>query len=130
MYRQTVYLSLWVWGCAKRYNLDAYFEDYNGIVHKVSMGSLNFRGWRKITVKIPTSIPQASKSTPLKRALKFLRFKISSELDEDPGAFYLYFAYMEALFNPLELPYHGQYLEVNNREIWSEGAKYENKTTQ
>ena len=45
--------GLYVWGSNRDYNLEANFETNQGVQFTVSLGSLNFYGWKTLRVELP-----------------------------------------------------------------------------
>lgn len=84
-------VSVWVIGRNFNHRLKLLVEDYFGNRHELSMGKLNFAGWKKLTVVIPPSVVQWDYHYTAKAGIKILGFKIDCELMETYGTFYIYF---------------------------------------
>ena len=69
-------LDLWVWSGNYDYYLEAYVRDYQGIVHTIDMGDLNFVGWKNLRINIPDSVPQSRKYLPKKEPLSLVKLRI------------------------------------------------------
>jgi hypothetical protein len=68
--------DLWVWSGNYNYYLEAFIRDYRGVVHTLSMGDLDFVGWKNIRVNVPDNIIQAKKYLPKREGLSFVKFRI------------------------------------------------------
>ncbi|MBN2737971.1 MAG: flagellar filament protein FlaA [Spirochaetales bacterium] len=84
-------VSVWVVGRNFNHRLKLLVQDYFGNRHELSMGKLNFSGWKKMTVVIPPSITQWDYHYTAKAGIKILGFKVECELMETYGTFYIYF---------------------------------------
>ncbi len=57
-------LSVWVLGRGNEYTLEAWVRDWNGNVHVLPFGSIDFVGWRPLKVKLPHGISRKVTSFP------------------------------------------------------------------
>jgi hypothetical protein len=114
------FLDLWVWGSNLDYRLEAYFEDYNGMIYTVNMGSLAYEGWKNLRVAIPPSFPQAKKVLPRLASLRFVKFRIWTAPTEEVGNFYIYFDQLKILTDTFESRYDGDELS-NPDKFWGGG---------
>jgi hypothetical protein len=105
------YLDLWVWGANLNYTIEAYVEDYRGIVYTIPMGSLAYQGWKNLRVAIPTNIPQDKKTLPRLETLKFLKFRVWTMPTERVDNFYMYISQFKALTDGFVTDYDGDRLE-------------------
>ena len=83
-------LSVWVVGRNYNHVLKAVVEDYFGQRQELTLGKLNFMGWKKLTVAIPPSIVQDEYHFTVKRGIKFIGFRIDADLKEAYGTYFLY----------------------------------------
>jgi len=90
-------VSVWVAGRNFRHTLHLLLEDAFGRNFEIRMGSLNFPGWKKLTVRIPQSrdgvsgIVQQNFHYPSIMGIKILGFRIDCEPIEAYGSYYVYF---------------------------------------
>jgi hypothetical protein len=121
------YMDIWVWGSNLRYTLEAYFRDANGVVHTVPVGSLGFRGWKNLQVRIPANIPQSKKAfsklaLPQKEAsLTFIKFRVWTPPTEKVDDFRIYFDQFKVLTDTFDSLYDGNELAMPERiqELWN-----------
>ena len=89
-------VSVWVCGRNMGHNLWLLVKDYNGNNFELWMGSLEFSGWKKITVAIPPSydgehgIVQSSVYHGDKPGLRIVGFRVDCNPMEAKGSFYMY----------------------------------------
>jgi hypothetical protein len=87
-------VSVWVVGRNYNHSLKLLFDDYRGEPQELLMGTLNFIGWKKLTVAIPPSIPQTDVHYTNRSGIRITGLKV----DVDPlDAFGTYFIYFDAL---------------------------------
>jgi len=98
------FIDMWVWGANFRYDLEAYFRDYRGMIHVVRLGRIDHRGWRNMRVAIPNNIPQtrlhliSRQAIPEDRVnlaqlagLEFIKFRVWTDPTERVDNFFIYF---------------------------------------
>lgn len=90
-------LSVWVVGRNFNHILKVLLGDYYGNEMELTIGKLNFSGWKKMTVAIPPTIKQSDFHYTYKNGLKFLGFKIECDLPETFGTYYIYFDDLSAV---------------------------------
>jgi len=95
-------LSVWVVGRNYNHMLKAVIEDYFGRRQELTLGKLNFMGWKKLTVAIPPSIVQDEYHFTVKRGIKFVGFRIDADLKEAYGTYYIYFDDLRAVTDLFE----------------------------
>ncbi len=83
--------SIWVVGRNFNHILKILVADYFGRQQELTLGKLNFTGWKKMTVAVPPSIIQTDYHYTDRNGLKFLGFKVESNLLESRGRYYIYF---------------------------------------
>jgi hypothetical protein len=88
-----------VWAVGRNYNhwLKVLFQDYFGNQQEVTVGKLNFIGWKKLTVAIPPSITQTEYHYTYKNGIKITGFKVECDQLEAYGTYYLYLDDMRAV---------------------------------
>jgi len=103
-------IDMWVWGSNHRYDLEAYFRDYRGMVHIIQLGSINYTGWRNLRANIPAGIPQSEGYLPRLAALTFVKFRIWTQPTERVDNFFVYFNQFKLLVDTFEVPFDGDRL--------------------
>ncbi len=83
-------VSVWVVGRNFNHTLRLILADYYGNEREITVGKLNFLGWKRLTVAIPPSIKQADYHYVAKNGLQFLGFRVDCDLDESYGRYYMY----------------------------------------
>ncbi len=90
-------LSVWVVGRNFNHVLKAVFADYFNQPREITLGKLNFMGWKQMTAAVPPWIVQDEFHFAADRGLKFLGFKIEFDLMESYGTYYVYFDDLRAV---------------------------------
>jgi len=90
-------ISVWVVGRSYNHELSVLVEDFFGSIFELSMGKLNFQGWKKLTVAVPpqqpdgvTGIIQRNYHYTSHMGIKVLGFKIACAPEEAYGTYYVY----------------------------------------
>jgi len=114
-------VDMWVWGSNLNYYIEAYFRDYQGIVHSVYMGDIAYAGWRNLRIRIPNSIPQSKRTLPRFAGMTFVKFRIWTTPLERVDNFYIYFNHFKILTDTFEALYDGDELGDSDRvqELWA-----------
>jgi hypothetical protein len=107
-------ISLWVHGRGHPYDLELWLKDYTGATHVLKFGSVNFVGWRPLTVQIPGNIPQTYMSFPQTRVTKITRFVLRA-VPNAPRAelmevAYFFFDQLKVLTSTYEVNFDGSEL--------------------
>ncbi len=92
-------LEMWVWGAGYLYDLEILVRDCEGRVHTLKMGHVDFKGWKNMSVSVPTNIPQASKYLANKSKLAFVCFRVRTHPSERVDDFKIFFDDFKALSN-------------------------------
>jgi len=90
-------ISVWVIGRNFNHTLKIILSDYFGRTQALTLGKLNFTGWKRMTVAIPPGIVQTDYHYVNNNGLKFIGFVVECDLLETRGRFYLYFDDMSAV---------------------------------
>jgi len=90
-------LSIWVVGRNTKHVLKVIISDHFGHKAEITMGQLNFSGWKKLTAAIPTSIVQRDYHYNNKMGIKVEGFKVECDAEEAFGTYYIYFDDMRAV---------------------------------
>ena len=84
-------ISVWVVGRNFNHTLKILLSDYFGQIMELTLGKLNFTGWKKMTVAVPPGIVQTDYHYTDRNGLKFVGFKVDCDLLESRGRYYIYF---------------------------------------
>ena len=84
-------LSLWVVGRNYNHVLKIVIRDYLGESKELTLGKLNFMGWKRLTVAVPPSINQSEYHFGGKDGIAFEGLKLELDLEETYGQYYVYF---------------------------------------
>lgn len=84
-------LSVWVAGRNHNNRLSFYIYDIYGTVHKIGNESLNFLGWKNITVQVSPSIPQEDFRGQYEQGVRFMGLRIDVDPKDSFGKYYVYF---------------------------------------
>jgi hypothetical protein len=90
-------ISVWVVGRNYNHVLKVLFLDYFGNQQEITVGKLNFIGWKKLTVAIPPSITQTEYHYTYKNGIKLTGFRVECDQLEAYGTYYLYLDDMRAV---------------------------------
>ncbi len=90
-------ISLWVVGRNYNHVLKILIEDQYGGRAEVTMGKLNFSGWKKLTVAIPPSLRQQDFHFSTQAGIKVLGFIVETDPAESYGSYYIYFDDLRAV---------------------------------
>jgi hypothetical protein len=111
-------LDLWVWGANYNYEMEVHVRDFRGIVHKLSLGSLAFIGWRNLSTVIPSYIPQYIRYLPSEAPLTLVRLVIWTQPTERVDDFICYIDHLKILTDMHRNRYDGDLLAEQTKDIW------------
>jgi hypothetical protein len=89
-------ISVWVVGRNYNHVLKAVIADYFNQRREVTLGKLNFMGWKQLTAAVPPRIVQDEYHFANQRGIKLLGFKLEFDMMESYGTYYVYFDDMRA----------------------------------
>jgi hypothetical protein len=118
------YFDLWVWGSNHDMNMEAYVRDYQGMIHLIRLGSLNYTGWNTLRANIPGNIQQGRRTLPRVAQMKFVKFRIWTLPADNVSDFYIYLNQFKVLTNTLEAQFDGDELSDPDYvpQLWADGS--------
>jgi hypothetical protein len=90
-------VSVWVVGRNFNHVLKLEFTDYRGMAQELTIGTLNFIGWKKLTVAIPPSILQTEYHYTYRSGIRITGLKIETDPLDSYGTYYVYFDDLRAV---------------------------------
>ena len=84
-------LSVWVVGRNANHMLSVIVKGMDGAVAEIPMGTLNFTGWKQLTVAVPPSIVQKDYHYSDRSGIEVLGFVVDTAPLEAYGTYYIYF---------------------------------------
>ena len=91
-------ISVWVVGRNYPHTLKVDFLDYNGQPQEITMGMLNFVGWKKLTVAVPPSILQTQYHYGgARNGIAITGLTVYTDDLDTYGTYYIYFDDMRAV---------------------------------
>jgi hypothetical protein len=90
-------VSVWVVGRNFNHTLKVIVADYFNQPREITMGKLNFMGWKQLTAAIPPRITQDEFHFASQRGIKVIGFKVEFDLMESYGSYYFYFDDLRAV---------------------------------
>lgn len=90
-------LSLWVVGRNYNHTLKILLTDFFGAKHELTVGKLNFMGWKKLTVAIPPSVVQRDYHFTKRMGISFVGLRIDFDMKDTFGTYFVYFDDLRAV---------------------------------
>jgi hypothetical protein len=118
-------IDLWVWGSNYNYWLDVHLQDFRGVDHVLHLGSLQYTGWRNLSVAVPGSIPQSSPYLPRLRRLVITKLVLWTRPDAPVDGFYVFLDDLKVLTDLAETRFDGDELAdpAYLNELWAAGKQ-------
>jgi hypothetical protein len=118
-------LDLWVWGSNFNYTMDVHLRDFEGVDRVLHMGSLNYPGWKNLSVGITGNIPQSRRYIPRFQALDLTKFVIWTTPTEKVDDFYVFLDEVKILTDLFESRFDGDNLADPKTldQLWAQGTK-------
>ncbi|MDR0638165.1 MAG: flagellar filament outer layer protein FlaA [Spirochaetaceae bacterium] len=117
------YVDVWVWGSNLNYQLEVYLRDYQGMIHRLEMGSLNFLGWKNLQTAIPPNFPMSERTLPVRSngSSSFVKFRLWTDPYERVNNFYLYLDHLKVLSDTFTTRFDGDDLADAEKaqELWA-----------
>ncbi len=83
--------SMWLWGNDTNVEVVAIFTRPDGLSYSAPLGKLNFKGWKKKTVKLPAHIFKEGDPRNPSRNYSFDRFRVFLGYDEPVNDLFFFF---------------------------------------
>ncbi len=90
-------VSVWVVGRNYNHVLKLLFADSKGRAQEVTIGTLNFLGWKQLTVAIPPTIVQQDYHYGAASGIRITGFRVETDPLDTYGVYYLYFDDLRAV---------------------------------
>ena len=90
-------LTVWVTGRNFKHRLFVHIYDYKGSLMVLDMGLLDFSGWRKRFIPIPTRIEQDNYHNTEWRGISIAGFSVETDPAESYGVLYMYLDELRAI---------------------------------
>ena len=90
-------MSLWVAGRNNNHMLSMMILDYFGNPKELTIGKLNFSGWKKLTVAVPPNIIQKDYHYTNINGIKFAGLRVDCDPEDTFGTYYVYFDDLRAV---------------------------------
>jgi len=90
-------VSVWICGRSFKHRLFLHVLDYRGNPMYLDMGLLDFVGWKKLIIAVPTTIDQYNYHNTEWRGLSINGFSIETDPEESYGTYYVYFDELRAI---------------------------------
>jgi len=103
-------LDMWVWGSNHNYYMQAHIRDFQGVDHVLELGSINFVGWKNLSVSLPNNVPQAVRYIPRYKGLELTKLVIWTRPEEKVDDFYCYIDQIKVLTDLFESRFDGDEL--------------------
>ncbi|ADK81697.1 flagellar filament outer layer protein FlaA [Sediminispirochaeta smaragdinae] len=113
-------IDLWAWGSDFDYYLEVHIMDPRGVVHVLNLGSLNYTGWKNLTVDIPSYIPQSRNYAPYLEGLQLVKVVLWTKPLENVNDCYFYLDQIKVLTDVFVSRFDGDELTDPEKvdEVW------------
>ncbi len=90
-------ISFWVVGRNYEHNLKILLSDFFGNYAELTVGKLNFSGWKQMTVAVPPTLVQKDLHYNNNMGLQIDGFRIDCDAKDTIGTYYIYFDDLRAV---------------------------------
>lgn len=90
-------ISIWVAGRNFNHTLKVTIIDHFGNTAELTLGRLNFSGWKKLSTAVPPNIVQRNYHYNNRMGIKIVEFKIECDPMESYGSYYIYLDELRAI---------------------------------
>ncbi len=119
-------IYMWVCGRNYRHHMEVWVKTKkDNYEYKIDMGSMNFKGWKRMWAYLPDHVPQYQKHVPQFITLYITRFVIRHDPDEPNGVYYCYFDDLDAA---VDLLAHKEYYDGSDMINTSGVERFEEDT--
>lgn len=109
-------VSVWVLGRGNDYTLEAWIQDWKGSTHVLKMGSVNFVGWRPLTVKVPVNVPQDVDTYPQTKNLVLTKLVLRSRPSANTEKVVVFFDAVKVLTDMYDVHFDGADVDFDDAD--------------
>ncbi|MBN1524792.1 MAG: flagellar filament outer layer protein FlaA [Spirochaetales bacterium] len=120
-------IDLWAWGAGYNYYLEVHLLDGNGLNYHLVLGDLAFKGWKNLSVAIPTAIPQHRRYVNQKAALSLTKLVVWTQPTEKVDEFRVFIDQLKIITDTFISKFDGDELADPDviEKLWTEGEDFQ-----